>query len=53
MKAWARYLAGEEAEVVDFEAGALSTWLTLRALESARRGTRLDVAGSLSDALEG
>jgi predicted dehydrogenase len=52
MRAWARYLAGEEAEVVDFEAGAMSTWLTLRALESARQGSRLAVAATLSDALE-
>jgi predicted dehydrogenase/threonine dehydrogenase-like Zn-dependent dehydrogenase len=47
MEAWAALLRGEPSEAVDFLAGALSTWLTLRALESAQSGTTLEVASTL------
>jgi predicted dehydrogenase/threonine dehydrogenase-like Zn-dependent dehydrogenase len=54
MKAWAEYLTGGDAAalgVADFEAAARSTWLTLRALESARTGAVLPVAATLAAAL--
>lgn len=53
MRAWARYLRGEPGDVADFAAAALSMWLTLRALESARTGERLAVASTLHDVLGG
>jgi predicted dehydrogenase/threonine dehydrogenase-like Zn-dependent dehydrogenase len=51
--AWARHLRGEATAVADFPAAAVSTWLTLRALESARTGVALPVADTLFDALGG
>ncbi len=54
MKAWAGYLTGGDAAalgVADFDAAALSTWLTLRALEAARTGAVLPVAATLAEAL--
>jgi predicted dehydrogenase/threonine dehydrogenase-like Zn-dependent dehydrogenase len=49
--AWGEYLLGKGNDVVEFPAAALSTWLTLRALESARTGAPLDVAASLRGVL--
>jgi predicted dehydrogenase/threonine dehydrogenase-like Zn-dependent dehydrogenase len=51
LEAWAAFLRGEPSAAVDFSAGALSTWLTLRAVESARSGATLEVAATLSDLL--
>jgi predicted dehydrogenase len=45
MTAWARYLAGDPAEVVGFEEAARSTRVTLLAREAARTGTTLRIAG--------
>ena len=53
VRAWARYLAGSPAPVADFRTAALSTWLTLRALEAARTGETLEVFSTFSDALGG
>jgi predicted dehydrogenase len=47
MNAWAAYLGGKTASVVDFPAAALSTWLTLQAQEAARTRETLPVAASL------
>lgn len=51
LEAWAAFLRGDPSPSIDFNAGALSTWLTLRALESAKTGTTLDVSASLPEAL--
>ena len=51
MKVWGDYLAGRPADAVDFAAGALSTWLTLQALEAARSGKTLEVASTLPEVL--
>jgi predicted dehydrogenase/threonine dehydrogenase-like Zn-dependent dehydrogenase len=51
LEAWAAYLRGEASDSVDFNSGAMSTWLTLRALESAKTGATLDVAATLPDIL--
>ena len=51
LEAWAAFLRGEASEAVDFQSGAMSTWLTLRALESAKTGATLDVASSLPELL--
>ncbi len=51
MDAWAGYLTGKDAAVADFQAAALSTWLTLMALESARTGEPREVAATLSEVL--
>ena len=53
MKAWAAYLTGQPAEVVEFRDAALSTWLTLMALESARTGQPKPVASTLNEVLGG
>jgi predicted dehydrogenase/threonine dehydrogenase-like Zn-dependent dehydrogenase len=51
LQAWAAFLRGEASDAVDFNAAAMSTWLTLRALESAKTGATLEVAATLSDLL--
>ncbi len=53
MRAWAGYLTGAGGEVADFPRAALSTWLTLRALEAARTGATLPVAATLPEVLGG
>jgi hypothetical protein len=53
MAAWAEYLAGRGDDVAGFAEAALSTWLTLRALEAAETGAVLPVAGALPAALRG
>ena len=53
MKAWSEYLTGGSAEVADFAAASMSTWLTLRALEAARTGDTLAVAATLGEVLGG
>jgi predicted dehydrogenase len=45
------YLVGDEARVAEFAPAALSTWLTIQALESARRGEVLEVASTLPGVL--
>ena len=51
MRAWADYLSGRGEDVAGFEIAALSTWLTLRAVEASETGGTLDVAGSLPEIL--
>ena len=51
MTAWAEYLTGAGSDVADFRAAAMSTWLTLRALEAARTGATLPVASTLNDVI--
>jgi len=51
LEAWAAFLRGETSDSVDFNAGAMSTWLTLRALESAKTGATLEVAAILPEIL--
>jgi predicted dehydrogenase/threonine dehydrogenase-like Zn-dependent dehydrogenase len=53
MQAWAEYLEGRPSCAVEFPAAALSTWLTLQAVEAARTGKTLEVASTLADALGG
>jgi len=51
LDAWAAFLRGDASDTADFNAAAMSTWLTLRALESAKTNTTLDVSGTLPQLL--
>ena len=53
LESWAAFLRGEPSGTADFAQGALSTWLTLRAIESSLSGTSLPVASTLPDILGG